>query len=154
MFKQVGVIGGGMIGASMAALFAGNGIRVVLLERAPSRGKGAGNCRHIYEDLIAKKLVTPSQAEIALSYISYTSDYAWLSEMEFVYECIYEQTAAKHEVYAQLERHCPKLRVIASSTSAISADELAEGFTRDLCAALWWLPIHGIRLTWRPVLKL
>ena len=32
MLQKIGVIGGGMIGASLAALFAGNGIQVTLVE--------------------------------------------------------------------------------------------------------------------------
>ena len=31
--KTIGVVGGGMIGASMACLFAGHGVKVVLVER-------------------------------------------------------------------------------------------------------------------------
>lgn len=143
---KIGVIGGGMIGASMATMFAGHGVRVVLIEREGFTDKAHANCSSIYDDLIKQRLMTPAQKEICMSYITYATDYALLAPMEFVFECVFERTPVKHAAYAQLEANCPNIKAIASSTSAISADELASGFRTDmgrkLVVAHPWNPPH------------
>lgn len=144
--KMIGVVGGGMIGASMACLFAGHGVKVVLVERDGFLEKAKANCESIFNDLIAKNLMSDEQKDICLSYIAFSTDYARLEPMEFIFECVFERTPVKHEVYAQLEAHCHYIRAIASSTSAISADELASGFKTDMRACLVvahpWNPPH------------
>lgn len=145
--KEIGVIGGGMIGASLASMFAGHGVKVVLVEREGFTDKAKANCESVYKDLVAHKLVTEEQAQIALTYISFTTDYSKLSDMKFIFECVFERTPIKHEAYKEIEKVCTKIRAIASSTSAISADELAEGFTKPelrekLVVAHPWNPPH------------
>lgn len=147
MLQKIGVIGGGMIGASLAALFAGNGIQVTLVELDGFVDKAQANCQSVYSDLVAHDLVTAQQAEIALSYIHYTTDYSELSDMEVLIESVLERTPVKHAAYAEIEKHCTKLRAIASTTSAISADELAAGFQNPqlrsaLVVAHPWNPPH------------
>ena len=147
MLSAIGIIGGGMIGASMACLFAGNGVRVTLVEQPGFTAKAEKNCRSIYEDLQARALATPRQASCALARIRFSESYADLSEMEFIFECVFERTPVKHAAYAQIEANCPKVRAVASSTSAISADELAAGFSSPemqsrLVVAHPWNPPH------------
>lgn len=144
---RVGVIGGGMIGASMASLFAGNGVPVTLVEKEPFLAKARDNCDNVYQDLAAHGLVTEEQSRIAKTYIEITSDYARLETVEFVFECVFERTDIKHQVYRELEKHCRCLKAVASSTSAISADELAAGFQDPDMAILLvvahpWNPPH------------
>lgn len=143
---KIGVIGGGMIGASMATMFAGHGVRVVLIEREGCTDKAKSNCESIYDDLVVHNMMTEEQKEICLTYITYSTDYSELADMEFVFECVFERTPIKHAAYAELEKHCSKIRAIASSTSAISADELASGFKTDmrtkLVVAHPWNPPH------------
>lgn len=144
---RVGVIGGGMIGASMASLFAGNGVPVTLVEQEPFLAKAKEYCDNIYLDLVDHDLMTEEQSRIAKSYIEITADYARLANVEFVFECVFERTDIKHLVYQELEKHCTKLKAVASSTSAISADELAAGFHDPKMASLLvvahpWNPPH------------
>ena len=145
--KRVGVVGGGMIGASMACLFAGNGIPVTLVEQAQFLPKAQANRDSVFADLIAHDLMTEAQRAITETYIEITADYGRLADVEFIFECVFERTEAKHAVYKQLEPVCRNLKAIASSTSAISADELAGGFTDPEMAKLLvvahpWNPPH------------
>ena len=145
--EKIGVIGGGMIGASIASMFAGHGIRVVLIEQEGQTEKAANNCKAVFNDLVKRDLATQEQADICLTYLTFSTDYADLADMEFIFECAFERTPVKHAVYAEVEKHCKKLRAIASSTSAISSDELAEGFRDEhlrstLVVAHPWNPPH------------
>lgn len=147
MPQKIGVVGGGMIGASLAAMFAGNGIHVVLITRPGSEARAEANITSIYDDLVRQSLLTRDQAKIALRYVTCTADYESLGNVEFIWECVPERTSVKHAVYSQIQRYCHSVRAVASATSAISADELAEGFTdpalrRSLVVAHPWNPPH------------
>jgi 3-hydroxybutyryl-CoA dehydrogenase len=142
---HIGIIGTGMIGASMAALFTGNGYRTTLY--AVNDGEAAAGRKRYevyYEDLIANRLVTRSQATACARLLAFTQDYADLADVDFVFECVIERLEVKHAVYSEIGRHCRRLRALASSTSAISADDLAEGMVDKslLAVAHPWNPPH------------
>lgn len=140
-----GVIGTGMIGAAMAALFTGNGYKTVVYavdEIQKQRGiEGYENC---FRDLLDSGLVTEKQILQCKKQVTFTCDYEDLRDVEFVFECVQERIGIKHQVYRNLEQHCGRLKAVASSTSAISADELAEGMEKKekLVVAHPWNPPH------------
>lgn len=123
--RPAGIIGKGMIGISLAVLFTGNGIPTVVL--AKNHEAGLEKYRAYYRDLIAQGLVTEKQAAACERLLSFTEDYAGLREAEIVFECVTENLEVKHGVYRQVEAVCPRLRAIASTTSAISPADLARG---------------------------
>ena len=125
MEKKVAVIGKGMIGISLAVLFTGNGIPTVVL--AKNSEVGLEKYRTYYKDLIAQGLVTEKQAAACEKRLSFTEDYADLSDIHAVIECVTEKPEVKYEVYRQIEANCPHLKAIASTTSAISPADLAKG---------------------------
>ncbi|MBR3641266.1 MAG: 3-hydroxyacyl-CoA dehydrogenase family protein, partial [Oscillibacter sp.] len=125
MEKQVAVIGKGMIGISLAVLFTGNGYRTRVL--AKNAEVGLEKYRTYYRDLISQGLVTEKQAAACERRLSFTEDYADLAECEVAFECVTEKLEVKYEVYGKLEASCPRLKAIASTTSAISPVDLAKG---------------------------
>ena len=125
MEKKVAIIGKGMIGISLAVLFTGNGIPTVVL--AKNSAVGLDKYRTYYQDLVSQGLVTPTQAAACEKRLSFTEDYADLSDISVVIECVTEKLEVKYEVYQQIEAHCPHLKAIASTTSAISPADLAKG---------------------------
>lgn len=134
-----------MIGASMAALFTGNGYPTVVYAVSEELGqRGLAAYEACYRELIARGLVTQEEYQRCRELLEITCSYEALRDVEFVFECVLEQTEVKHEVYQNLEKHCPSLKAIASSTSAISADELAGGLVRKelLAVAHPWNPPH------------
>lgn len=125
MEKKVAIIGKGMIGISLAVLFTGNGIPTVVL--AKNSEVGLEKYRTYYQDLVSQGLVTPAQAAACEKRLSFTENYADLSDINVVIECVTEKLEVKYEVYQQIEAHCPHLKAIASTTSAISPANLAKG---------------------------
>ena len=118
MEKKVALIGKGMIGISLAVLFTGNGIPTVVL--AKNSEVGLEKYRTYYQDLVSQGLVTPAQAAACEKRLSFTENYADLSDINVVIECVTEKLEVKYEVYQQIEAHCPHLKAIDSTTSAIS----------------------------------
>ena len=142
---QIAIIGTGMIGASMAALFTGNGYPVVMLAIDDTQ-EAAGKKRYddCYRDLIAKGLVTEKQAAACARLLTTTQKYQDMADADFIFECVFERLDVKYEVYKQVEEHCRKFRALASSTSALSPEDLAKGFTakEKLVVAHPWNPPH------------
>lgn len=126
--NNVVIIGTGMIGASLAVLFTGNGYRTTMLAMS-DKGKEAGLTRYdkYYKDLVEKKLVTWEQAEICRKYLKVTQNFADIADADFIVECLVEDLEVKCNVYKQIEDNCKGFSVIASTTSAISPEDLCQG---------------------------
>lgn len=130
--NHVAIIGTGMIGASMAALFTGNGYPTTMLavnEQEKNRGKDLYDT--CFQDLIDKNLVTEEQAARCSSLLSFTYDYKDIAHTDFIFECVVERLDIKYCVYELIEEHCTQFKVLASSTSALSANDLAEGLKKS-----------------------
>ncbi|MDR1128537.1 MAG: 3-hydroxyacyl-CoA dehydrogenase family protein [Treponema sp.] len=123
---KIGVIGMGTIGSSLAALFTGNGYETSVTDIRPEADFYRAYDT-IYDDLEQRGLITGKQREICRKLVSYSTDYAILTDADFVIECVFENLEEKHRVYKKLENVCNKLRVLASSTSVIMPEDLQKG---------------------------
>ena len=143
--EHIGIVGTGMIGASLAALFTGNRYRTTLYALNDVEAT-AGRQRYdqCYQDLVAKKLVTPGQAAACARLLTVTQSYGALFDADFLFECVVERLEVKHAVYQQIEQHCRKVRAIASSTSAISATTSPRGSSGRIS---WRWPTPGTHPT-------
>lgn len=142
MEKHIGIIGKGMIGISWAVMFTGNGVRVTTL--AKDEEKGRKKYRAYFGDLVSLGLVSEKQAAVCEKLLTFTTDYADLADEELIFECVVEDIAVKHAVYKKVEAACPKLRAIASASSALSPADLAKGMTakEKVMVAHPWNPPH------------
>ncbi|KZL89199.1 3-hydroxyacyl-CoA dehydrogenase family protein [Clostridium magnum] len=143
--NHIAIIGTGMIGASMAVLFTGNGYKTTMYAINDAEiAKGKASYDTYYKDLIEKKLVTPGQAVKCAELLNFTQKYEDLADADFIFECVVERLNVKHAVYKEIEKHCKNFKAIASSTSAISVDNLAEGLIQKdkLSVAHPWNPPH------------
>ena len=143
--NHVAIIGTGMIGASMAALFTGNGYSTTMLA-VDDQQAALGKARYdeCFKDLVAKGLVTDRQAAACAKLLSITLRYEDIADADFILESVFERIDVKHSVYKLVEKYCRTFKAIASSTSALSADDLAEGFVNKekLVGAHPWNPPH------------
>lgn len=140
--NHIAIIGKGMIGISLAVLFTGNGYKTTVLAKELKIGKDRYD--EYYKDLIANNLVTPKQADTCSNYLYFTETYADLADADIIFECVVERIDVKHAVYQEIEKHCKQFKVIASTTSAISVDDLAEGIIQKekILVAHPWNPPH------------
>jgi 3-hydroxybutyryl-CoA dehydrogenase len=145
---NIAIVGTGMIGASVAAMFTGNGYRVAMYAINDKEAEsGLARFRTNFNDLIAYGLVTRKQADACEKLLSIKTDYRDIADADFVYECIIEDKAVKFSLYAELEKRCKKARGIASSSSAMDTDMLCDGFSTPEFKALFaaahpWNPPH------------
>lgn len=124
---KTAVIGAGRIGAGMATLMAGHGCHVVeigLNEDDLNRCRGFLQAN--LDELVDAGLATDANRKAILSRIHLTTDYSELAGCVYVHEAAFENLQVKKDIYKQVEAICAADTIIASTTSAISADLLAE----------------------------
>jgi 3-hydroxybutyryl-CoA dehydrogenase len=143
---KIAIIGSGMIGASLSALFTGNGYHTVMYAINDTEAAGGlDRYRTVFNDLIGGGLVTRAQADACEKLLSVTKDYADVADADFVYECVFENKEVKYSVYAQLDHVLTKCRGIASTSSAMDTDFLCQGFEKyrdKFAVAHPWNPPH------------
>lgn len=129
--RKIGIVGTGMIASSMAVLCTGHGFETIVISRSEeSIKKCKDSYRMSFSQLVKHNLATENQAEICESYLKISTDYADLSEVEAVFECIREDVGDKQTVYRQIEKNCPYVKAICSVSSSIVPDVLSEGMEK------------------------
>ncbi len=147
--NKIGIIGTGIIGASNALLFTGSGFKTIVYGiNDAETAAGLKNYRSFCKDLIDASLITEEQTNRCERLLSFTSDYNDLADVDVVFESAIENLEIKHSIYQKIESYCKNIKAIASTTSAISAEELAKGLKNMelLVVAHPWNPPHLVPL--------
>lgn len=131
MDTRIGIIGTGNIGSSLAALFTGNGFEVTALaENDGFIADGKAKYSAVYDTLGDRGLVSGSQRAACEKLITYTTDYGALADVEIIFECVFEDLELKFGIYRKIEENCANLKALASTTSALSPDDLIKGLEK------------------------
>ncbi|MFN3525074.1 MAG: FAD-dependent oxidoreductase [Paracoccus sp. (in: a-proteobacteria)] len=129
--SHVGVIGGGTMGAGIAAALQQAGLTVTLIERdAQAVARGVSNLRAIHEGAVRRGHLSPEGLAARMTALTATSDYAGLADADLVIEAVFEDIAVKRDVFTQLARHVPADAVLATNTSYLDPRLIAEGLPR------------------------
>lgn len=131
--KNVVVLGAGVMGGQIAALLAGAGHRVHLLD-LPLAGDGAGRARQGLDRTRAIRPPAFYLAEMAQRVeLGSMEDLACVGEADWVIEAVLEELAPKRALLARLEPYLHDGLVISSNTSGLSIAELARGRSPEFC---------------------
>ncbi len=123
---KTAVVGAGRIGAGMATLMAGHGCNVVQIGlNEDDLNRCRGFLQANMDELVNAGLATDANRKAVLARIHLTTDYSELAGCVFVHEAAFENKDVKCAIYAQVEEIVAADTIIASTTSAISADLLA-----------------------------
>jgi 3-hydroxyacyl-CoA dehydrogenase/enoyl-CoA hydratase/3-hydroxybutyryl-CoA epimerase len=79
----------------------------------------------IYDYLVKSRKMTKIQAELKLNTISYTDKFNGFKNFDFIIEAIIEDEKTKKETYLEIEKVVDKTAIIATNTSSISIEKLA-----------------------------
>lgn len=125
--KCVGVIGGGTMGAGIATALLLAGSRVVLIERDTEAATRAAE--RVGETLgasVKRGAISEDKRQAALDALSTGSDYALLKPCPLVIEAVFEDMGVKREVFDRLDAVMPTDAILATNTSYLDVDALAE----------------------------
>lgn len=128
--RNVGVIGGGRMGGGIAHAFLMAGSNVTVIEREPIAAAAA---RERIESSVAKSIergATDANLDEVVQRLRVEIDYAELADVNLVVEAVFEDFDAKVEALTNAERVVATDAVIASNTSSISLETLAQKLAR------------------------
>jgi 3-hydroxyacyl-CoA dehydrogenase len=142
--KKAGVIGAGVMGATIAAQLANVGIETILLDIVPpelseeERTKGLKEESEAFRNKFARNgLNTALKAKPASFYIpenaklitvgNLEDNLGWMGGVDWIIEVVVERLDIKKAVFAKIERILKQGTIVSSNTSGISARTMSEG---------------------------
>lgn len=146
---RVGVVGAGTMGGGIAMTFANAGFSVTLVEvQEQALQRGVQAIRKSYEAAVARKRLTHDEMEHRLSLISGSLDDRALAACDLVVEAVYENLAVKEAICRRLGEICKRGAIIATNTSTLNVDTLAEatGRPQDVVGMHFFSPAHVMKL--------
>ena len=127
--KKAAVLGAGVMGAQIAAHLANANVPVVLFDLPAKEGDKNGVVKKALDGL--KKLdPAPLASKAKLKFIdaaNYDEHLPLLAECDLVIEAIAERMDWKNDLYAKIAPHLAPNAIIASNTSGLSMNALAQG---------------------------
>jgi 3-hydroxybutyryl-CoA dehydrogenase len=123
---RVGVIGSGLMGAEIALVFALAGHDVRLMDVSEDKlAVALQRLGTLLDKGVARGSYTADQTGVALGRIATTTSISDMTDRSVVVEAVFEQEAAKAEIFRQLDTVCSIHCVIATNTSTIPISVLA-----------------------------
>ncbi len=144
-FKHVHVVGAGVMGGDIAAWAAFRGMTVTLQDRSEEQIKPALERARGFFD---KRLKDPAAAAQALSRLRADVEGSGVRDADVVIEAIFENAEAKRALYAQLEAVMKPTALLATNTSSIMIETLAErlGDPQRLVGIHFFNPVAQMQL--------
>lgn len=144
------VVGGGTMGAAIAYALAGVGVSVALVETdAAGAERARTNVAKLYAEAVARGKSSPEAAEAAqAARHSYHVGYADLPPAELAIEAVFEDLAVKKQVFAALDAALPETAILATNTSYLNPDRIAEGLRNPgrFLGLHFFSPAHVMKL--------
>ncbi len=148
-FERIGVVGCGLMGSGVIETCAARGFAVTAvkatggdLDRARARVAGSLDRR------VHKGKLTEAERDAILGRIRYTTDLAELADCDLVIESAVEELAPKARVLAEIESHLTGGAILASNTSSLPLDALADRLKRpeQFLALHFFNPVPAMKL--------
>ncbi|WP_275162535.1 3-hydroxyacyl-CoA dehydrogenase family protein [Citrobacter portucalensis] len=147
--KPICILGAGLMGVGIATHFARFGYDVWLYDTDSSRiAEISGVAGGILDELIVTDQFAIGEKATVVARLHGTTSLQDIAACRLLIEAIPERLELKHALYAQLEELIAPEAVIASNTSGLPPDALAEKLTHPerLLIAHFWHPPHFIPL--------
>ncbi len=129
--NSAAVVGAGTMGGGIAMVFANAGISVLLREADQAAlDRGMATIRKNYENSVKRGRFTQQFMDERLKLIKPTLTYDGFGDVDMVVEAVFEGMALKKEIFGQLDRVCKRGAILASNTSTLNVDEIAQATAR------------------------
>jgi 3-hydroxybutyryl-CoA dehydrogenase len=144
----VGVVGAGRMGAGIAHVFAMAGSEVRVLESDPNAVARAGATIDRYASRAASPTADVSEGRARATDVTFVTAVGGLAGADLVIEAVPEEAHLKAAVLADVEQAVGPQTWLASNTSSLSIDALAESLQRPerLCGLHFFNPVPSSAL--------
>lgn len=127
----VGVIGSGTMGSGIAQSFASNNFKVLLHDISNDMlSKAFDTINKSLDRMINKEIITKEKANSSLENITTTTSTDIMSNCDLIIEAATENIDIKKKIFKKLDYLSKPSCILASNTSSISINELADSTNR------------------------
>ncbi|HVM62582.1 MAG TPA: 3-hydroxyacyl-CoA dehydrogenase NAD-binding domain-containing protein [Verrucomicrobiae bacterium] len=147
--EKIGVLGAGVMGAGIAQWCSARGLTVRLKDIKPEFvAAGIKRIADAYRDGVKRRKMSELDAQHGLARVHPTTEYTGFGDCDLVIEAVLEKIEVKRQAYADLAAVLRNDCIIASNTSAIPIDELAEasGRPKRFVGIHFFNPVHMMPL--------
>ena len=129
--SSVAVAGMGSMGSGIAHALIAVGRSVIVCDADESAlQRGLKKIRKSFDKQLDSGRISADKHRSTLDLVSTTTSWEDLAPADLVIEAVYEDAAVKRAVLGEIESACGRETIIATNTSTISLDVLAEGMGR------------------------
>jgi 3-hydroxybutyryl-CoA dehydrogenase len=147
--KNVVVVGAGLMGNSLAQVFASDPALNVILKTRSLKDDRYEPIENNLDIMIARGAATEEEKKAVLSRIGFvTDDAAAYTNADFIIECYPEVMETKQNLFADIEKFCRDDCILATNTSVMSPTEISQKCSNKerVVGAHFWNPGHLIPL--------
>jgi enoyl-CoA hydratase/3-hydroxyacyl-CoA dehydrogenase len=141
MIRDIAVLGSGNMGSGIAQKSATEGFSVQMVDREEKWvQRGHETIERKLNDAIERRIFNPEQTEEIKSRIEGVVGHENISkDTDLVIEAVFEDFELKKEIFSSLDRICGENTILATNTSSLSVNELAQQVERkDRFVGLHW----------------
>ena len=129
--ERIAVLGAGQMGNGIAQVAACAGYQVVMIDiKQDYLDNGLTAIENSLSRVVKKERMTQEQADDAISQISTSTEKTSAADADLVVEAIPEIPELKFSTFAELDRICKPEAILASNTSSISINAIADATSR------------------------
>ncbi len=147
--QNIGVVGGGTMGAGIAQLACYQGYNVVLKEINDEQlAAGKERIDKLFDDLVRKGRMRQSEAEERLAKMTCTLEWSDFADCDVIVEAVIENEELKQTIFRDLEANVKESALLVSNTSSIPIANIGEVVKEpDRVAGLHFFnPVHRMDL--------
>tara|TARA_B100000029_G_scaffold107384_1_gene98403 strand:+ start:2507 stop:3388 length:882 start_codon:yes stop_codon:yes gene_type:complete len=129
--EKIAVLGAGQMGNGIAQVAASAGYDVVMIDiKQEYVEKGLAAIENSLARVVKKERMTADEAAAALARVSLATEKSAAADADLVVEAIPEIPDLKFSTFAELDSLCKPETILASNTSSISINEIANATSR------------------------
>ncbi len=125
--EQIAVIGAGTMGSGIAIACLSAGYSVLMLDQNEAAlGNGVKKVRDFYDSRVASGKLSADKAAAFLNRFTFSTQWAKIASADLIIEAVFEDMQVKHDVFQKIEQHASAEALLASNTSYLNIDEIAD----------------------------
>ena len=147
--KKATVIGAGIMGAGIAQWLAARSIRVLLKDIGPEPlAKGMQTISKLFRDAAKRRVFTPAEATAGFDRVTPVFENIPMRDVDLFVEAAVERLDLKKKIFADFESRVGADVVLATNTSALSIDSIADGMQHPerVVGIHFFNPVHRMQL--------
>ncbi len=141
----LGVVGTGAMASGLVLTALKGGMEVIAKSRTQ---ESLEKLKRQVEASLGKTMNDPEDVRACLQRLELTTHYADLKACDFIVENVVEKLGVKKEVFRELDQACPPHVILASNTSSLLVQDMAEGLKRPerVVGMHFFNPVERMRL--------